>query len=103
MAAAEPGSAEAAMRAVCEAVLARDMYTVMGYFTPEALNTAMALASGMMQAPAVSGYTIDAHEQDGAANRFTVRFHTPDGDIGGRATWALVGGVWRITAISLTC
>ncbi len=102
MTAADSGSPEAAMRAVCEAVLAGDMYTALGHFTPDAMNDLMAMTAGVMQAPSISGYAIESYVQDGEDHRFGVRFHTAEGAISGEATWRRLGGIWRITAIRVT-
>ena len=99
---AETSEVEAAMRAACDAIMIGDWLNATAAFTPEALNTATALAAGLMAAaPTLSGYTIDDHEESDATHSFRVRFHTSRGDVRASASWQRLAGAWRIVAVSL--
>ena len=89
------------MRRACDALLAGDLFTAMADLTNEALNEAMSISAGITQIPTATGYVIDSHEEDGGEHRFHVRFQTSQGDIGARATWREVDGVWRVTSLGV--
>ena len=89
------------MRATCDAIMAGDLMTAMGAFTPDALNAAMALGSGLTAAPSLTGYTIEALTAPAGEQRFRVRFTTTEKELSAVATWQQIEGVWLITAIAL--
>ena len=94
-------SVEEAVKANCEAIIARDVMRAAADLTPEALSGLMALAATVTQAPDLNGYAIEAHEQQGEDHIFRVRFLTSAGDVIVHATWRDVGGVWKIVAVSV--
>lgn len=94
-------TAEAAMRRACDAILAGEYMAAMENLAPEALNDAMALASGLAAVPVPESYVIEAHEESGADHRFAVSFKTSLGEFRATATWRLVEGAWKVVAISV--
>ena len=89
------------MRRACDALLAGDVFTAMQDLTLEAVNEAMSLSAGITQIPSASGYTIEAHEEDGGEHRFRVSFETNQGKIEARATWRQIDGAWKVTSLGV--
>ncbi len=94
------GTAEAAMRATCEAILRGDMMGAMAELTPEALTQAMSLAAEIMSLPTPESFDIESREETDGEQRFRVRFKTSSQDIMAATSWRQIDGVWKITSIS---
>jgi hypothetical protein len=97
---AETSSAEAAMRATCEAVLRGDLMAAMNDLTPEAFGQAMSLAATIIALPTPQSYVIEAHETAGDEQRYRVRFKTSSQDIVAATAWRQIDGVWKIISIA---
>jgi hypothetical protein len=93
-------TAEAAMRATCEAIVRGDLMTAMNDLTPDAFAQAMSLAATITALPTPESYAIEAHEEAGGEHRYRVRFKTTSRDIVAAAAWRQLDGVWKITSIA---
>jgi hypothetical protein len=92
---------EEAVKQNCQALITGDIMAVMAAFTPEALGTLMASASGITNVPSLVGYEVRSHQEDGSEHRFTVAFQTTDGEVLAHSTWKDVDGLWKITALTI--
>jgi hypothetical protein len=94
-------SVEDAVKANCNALLSGDMMKLMSDLTPEALNKLMAGGANMGGAmPALTGFNIDSHDQQGDDHVFKVSFQG-DQNFTAIATWRDVGGTWKIADIAM--
>ncbi|HXK33345.1 MAG TPA: hypothetical protein VNM91_04935 [Dehalococcoidia bacterium] len=94
---------EEAVKQNCQALLAGDLMRIMSDLTPEAMAQVMASAGGgggMGAMPALTGFDILSHEQQGDDHLFKVKF-TGDQEFTASATWRDVGGVWKIAALTM--
>lgn len=96
-------SVEEAVNQNCQAIMSGDLMRVMGDFTPDALAALMTVGSGLNvnALPALHGYEIESHEQEGADHNFVIKFRTSDGEVTAHATWRDIDGFWKIAAITL--
>jgi hypothetical protein len=92
---------EEAVRQNCQALMTGDVMGLMGAFTPEALAALMATAPGITSVPSVVGYEIRSHQEEGDEHKFTVAFETSAGEVLAHSTWKDVGGLWKITALTV--
>jgi hypothetical protein len=92
---------EDSMRAACDALLTGDVFTAMGFLTPDAIAEVMAMNTGVTNLPTLYGYSIDSSEAQDGEQRYRVKFDTTQGDVFARATWRQVDGAWRITALAI--
>ena len=91
---------EAAMRATCDAILRGDLMAAMNDLTPDAFAQAMSLAATITALPTPESYEIESRDESGGDYSFRVRFKTSSQDIVAAATWRLIDGAWKITAIA---
>lgn len=102
----QPGTAREAVERSAEAVKTGNLAQLMGDITPEALAQMMQLATsagGLSPAtmPNIEGYGISDIGPDGDGEVFDVTFRSSAGTATLRATWKLVMGQWKITAVGL--
>ena len=89
------------MRRACDALLQGDIFTAMADLSPEALNEAMSMTTGVTSFPTPSSYAIELHEEVNREHRFRVRFQTNQGELVANATWRQIDGAWKITSIKI--
>ncbi|MBI5288138.1 MAG: hypothetical protein HY873_04110 [Chloroflexi bacterium] len=97
-----PGiSIEEAVKKNCQAVVAGDLANIMGDLTADALGNLLANArSGPGTMPAITGFSIDRHEETGGDHTFTVKF-AGEHDFTTVATWRDVSGAWKIADLKI--
>ena len=95
---AEP---EDSMRRACDALLIGDVFSVMNDLTPEAMNEAMSIGSGIGQIPSATSYTIESQDEAAGEHRFNVRFETSMGPIHAHAVWRQIDGFWKVTSLGV--
>jgi hypothetical protein len=93
--------AEAAMRRVCDLIIAGNILGIAPDLTPEAYADAMRIAPSLAGAELPASYAIESHNVEDAVHRFRVRFKSSKRDITGQASWRQVEGVWKIASITL--
>jgi hypothetical protein len=94
---------EQAVKENCQALLAGDLMRVMTDLTPEALGQVMSGAGaggGMGAMPALTGFDIQSHDQQGEDHVFKIKF-SGDQEFTALATWRDVGGQWKIAALAM--
>jgi len=92
---------EEAVKKNCQAVVAGDLANIMGDLTADALANLIANArSGPGTPAALTGFSIESHEESGGDHLFTVRF-AGDQDFTTVATWRDVGGTWKIADLKI--
>jgi hypothetical protein len=92
---------EEAVRANCDAIMAKDVMRAAADLTPEAMAGLMAVAMTITQAPELQGYSIESHTESGVDHVFKIRFRTSLGDVVANATWREIAGTWKIAAVSV--
>ncbi|MEX2245118.1 MAG: hypothetical protein WEC75_00355 [Dehalococcoidia bacterium] len=91
---------EAAVKENCQALLAGDLMRVMNDLTPEAMAQVMSGGGNMGAMPALTGFDIQSHDQQGDDHVFKIKF-SGDQDFTALATWRDVGGAWKIAALAM--
>jgi len=91
---------EQAVKENCQALLAGDLMRVMNDLTPEALGQVMSGGGNMGAMPALTGFDIQSHDQQGEDHVFKIKF-SGDQEFTALATWRDVGGQWKIAALAM--